>query len=489
MVWLNLHTIDGEVINTLQYEYCWLPVFVPVFDPGIRVSAGDRIVATIERTLCENRLNPDFRVRGRLLRSNGEQLEFAHDSLHHETPYGGTSFYRRLFERDGNGLFLDGYRRDLHRKLKEIPVTADGVVDRERLPVVDRSGAGADAYVAPGTPTEQTIAAIWQDVLEVGQVSLHGNFFQLGGHSLLLVQMHERLREEFESPVTLVELFKYPTVSSLAQFIDGGQDAASTAAAQGREQAERRRSRRSHVEAADTDVAVIGMSCRFPGADDVDAFWKNLAAGVESITFFSDDEIKRSGIDSRTADDPNYVKASSVLSDIAGFDPEFFGISTREAVLMDPQQRLFLECAWESLEDAGYDPLTYKGMIGIYAGASMNTYLLNQVMPNRDTLDSRDDMCVTTLDSLGGFQLMIGSDKDYLPTQAAYRLNLRGPAVNVQTACSTTLVTIHLAVRSLLDGECDICLAGGRVDQSAATGRALVPGRHDRVAGWTLPRV
>lgn len=461
VVWLNLHTIEGEVINTLQYEYCWLPVFVPVFDPGIRVTAGDRIVATIERTLCENRLNPDFRVRGRLLRTNGEQIEFAHDSLHHETPYAGTPFYRRLFERDPNGLFLEGYRRDLHRKLKEMPVTADGAIDRERLPVVDRSSAGSDTYVAPGTPTEQTIASIWQDVLEVGQVSLHGNFFQLGGHSLLLVQMHERLREEFESPITLVELFKYPTVSSLAQFIDGGHDAASTAAAQGREQAQRRRARRSHVEAADTDVAVIGMSCRFPGADDVNAFWKNLAAGVESITFFSDDEIRKSGIDSRTADDPNYVKASSILSDIAGFDPEFFGISTREAVLMDPQQRLFLECAWESLEDAGYDPLTYPGMIGIYAGASMNTYLLNQVMPNRDTLDSRDDMCVTTLDSLGGFQLMIGSDKDYLPTQAAYRLNLRGPAVNVQTACSTTLVTIHLAVRSLLDGECDICLAGG----------------------------
>lgn len=461
VVWLNLHTIDGEIINTLQYEYCWLPVFVPIFDPGIRVAAGDRIVATIERTLCENRLNPDFRVRGRLLRRDGEPLEFAHDSLHHEAPYGGTSFYRRLFEHDPNGLFLDGYRRDLHRRLTEMPVMADGAIDRDRLPVVDRSGVGSDVYVAPGTPTEQTIAEIWQDVLEVGQVSLHGNFFQLGGHSLLLVQMHERLREAFESPITLVELFKYPTVSSLAQFIDGGHDAASTAAAHGRERAGRRRARRSHVEAADTDVAVIGMSLRFPGADDVDAFWKNLAAGVESMTFFTDAEIKRSGIDSRTADDPNYVKASSVLSDIAGFDPDFFGISQREAVLMDPQQRLFLECAWESLEDAGYDPLTYPGLIGIYAGASMNTYLLNQVMPNRDTIDSRDDLGVTTLDSLGGFQLMIGSDKDYLPTQAAYRLNLRGPAVNVQTACSTTLVTIHLAVRSLLDGECDICLAGG----------------------------
>ena len=460
LVWLNLHTIAGEVINILEYEYCWLPVFLPVFDPGVRVSAGDRIIATIERRLCENELNPDYRIRGRILRTSGAPVEFAHDSLHHESPYRATPFYDRLFSREPSGLYLDGYQRELYRNLGEMPLTANGEIDRDLLPVADRAGAGREAYVAPATETERKIAVIWQEMLNVGQVSLHGNFFELGGHSLLLVQMHERLRDEFNSPITLVDLFKYPTVSSLAQFLDSGKEVNATAATQGRVQAERRRSRRSAAE-DETDIAVIGMSCRFPGADDVETFWNNLARGVESITFFSDEEIVRSGIDARTARDPNYVKASSVLSDIAGFDPDFFGLSTREAVLMDPQQRLFLECAWEVLEDAGYDPLRYPGLIGVYAGASMNTYLLNQVYPNRSTLDTRDDLGVTTLDSLGGFQLMIGSDKDYLPTQVAYRLNLRGPAVNVQTACSTTLVTIHLACRSLLDGECDICLAGG----------------------------
>ncbi len=460
LVWLNLHTITGEVIDILEYEYCWLPVFLPVFDSGVRVSTGDRINATIERRLCDNGLNPDFRIRGRLLRTSGETVEFAHDSLHHEAPYRGTPFYDRLFSRAPSGLYMDGYQRELYRNLGEMPLTAQGEIDRDLLPVAGRAGAGREAYVAPATATERKIAGIWQEILEIGQVGLHGNFFELGGHSLLLVQMHERLRDEFESPVTLVDLFKYPTVSSLAQFLDSGHELNATAATLGRIQAERRRSRRSSAE-DETDIAVIGMSCRFPGADDVETFWDNLARGVESITFFSDEEIVRSGIDARTARDPNYVKASSVLSDIAGFDPDFFGLSTREAVLMDPQQRLFLECAWEVLEDAGYDPLSYPGLIGVYAGASMNTYLLNQVYPNRGTLDTRDDLGVTTLDSLGGFQLMIGSDKDYLPTQVAYRLNLRGPAVNVQTACSTTLVTIHLACRSLLDGECDMCLAGG----------------------------
>ena len=241
ILWLNLHTIAGEVINILEYEYCWLPVFLPVFDPGVRVSIGDRIEATIERRLCENGLNPDFRIRGHLMRTNGEQVEFAHDSLHHEASYRGTPFYDRLFGRDPHGLYLDGYQRELYRNLGELPVTADGAIDRDMLPVADRAGASGEAYVAPATETERKIADIWQDILEVGQVSLHGNFFQLGGHSLLLVQMHERLREEFDSPVTLVELFKYPTVSSLAQFLDCGNEVNATAARLGRVQAERRR--------------------------------------------------------------------------------------------------------------------------------------------------------------------------------------------------------------------------------------------------------
>ncbi len=143
------------------------------------------------------------------------------------------------------------------------------------------------------------------------------------------------------------------------------------------------------------------------------------------------------------------------------FDADFFGYSAREAEVMDPQQRLFLECGWEALEIAGYNPQTYEGSIGLYAGASMNTYLLNNVYPNRARLDSNDNLEVATLDSLGGFQMMVANDKDYLPTRTSYKLNLRGPSINVQTACSTTLVTVHLACQSLLNGECDMALSGG----------------------------
>jgi len=151
------------------------------------------------------------------------------------------------------------------------------------------------------------------------------------------------------------------------------------------------------------DIAVIGMSCRFPGANNVAEFWQNLCDGVESISFFSDEEVLASGVDPMLLNNPNYVKAKSAIADIELFDAEFFGYSPKEAQLIDPQQRLLLECAWESLEDSGCNPLTYKGAIGIYAGAVMNTYLLNNVYPSRHNLDSQDNLQAVTLDSMGGF--------------------------------------------------------------------------------------
>ncbi|MEL7226253.1 MAG: polyketide synthase, partial [Cyanobacteria bacterium J06576_12] len=158
---------------------------------------------------------------------------------------------------------------------------------------------------------------------------------------------------------------------------------------------------------------------------------------------------------------PDYVKASPTLAQIECFDADLFGYSPKEASLIDPQQRLLLECAWESLENAGYDPFSYTGDIGLFAGASMNTYLLNHVYPNRHRLDANDSMEVFTLSAFGGFQTSIANDKDYLTTRVSYKLNLRGPSVNVQTACSTSLTGIHLAAQSLLQGECDMALAGG----------------------------
>ncbi|NEO98309.1 MAG: SDR family NAD(P)-dependent oxidoreductase [Symploca sp. SIO2E9] len=198
------------------------------------------------------------------------------------------------------------------------------------------------------------------------------------------------------------------------------------------------------------DIAIIGMSCRVPGAKDINTFWQNLLNGVESISFFSDSELESVGIDRALLNNPNYVKAFGKLSDIELFDASFFGFSAKEAQIMDPQHRLFLECAWEAIERAGYDPERYEGSIGVYAGAGMNTYVLNNLAQQLDLSEPA-----------ANYQVMVGNDKDYLPTRISYKLNLTGPSINIQTACSTSLVAVHLACQSLLNNECDMTLAGG----------------------------
>lgn len=197
------------------------------------------------------------------------------------------------------------------------------------------------------------------------------------------------------------------------------------------------------------EVAIIGMVGRFPGAKTIDQFWQNLRNGVESISFFSDSELEASGIGSSVIKDPTYVKAKGILEDIDLFDASFFNYSPREAEIIDPQQRLFLESAWEALESAGYDSEQYGGLIGVYAGLGMNTYLAN--------LFSNSDL----INSAGGLQIGIGSDKDFLTTRVSYKLNLKGPSIVVQAACATSLVAVHLASQGLLNGECDMALAGG----------------------------
>ena len=196
------------------------------------------------------------------------------------------------------------------------------------------------------------------------------------------------------------------------------------------------------------DIAVVGMSGRFPGAPSISEFWRNLRDGVESIRFHSREELVQTGLSPELLAHPNLVPASSDLADIDLFDASFFGYSPAEAVLIDPQQRLFLECAWEALEDTGYNPHTYDGLIGVFAGSGINSYLMR--------LLERGIVSPTA-----GLQLTIGNDKDYLTTRVSYNLNLKGPSACVQTACSTSLAAVHLACQSLLGYECDMALAGG----------------------------
>ena len=201
----------------------------------------------------------------------------------------------------------------------------------------------------------------------------------------------------------------------------------------------------------DTAIAVVGSACHLPGAMDVRQYWQNLRNGTESIRFFSDAELIEAGIPAAQLGVPGYVKASPVLEQVAGFDPAFWGISPKDAAIMDPQHRHFLECAYEALEDAGHDPQRFDGTVGVFGGCGANSYLMFNLLTNPQLVDQ-----------VGMFLLRhTNNDKDFLTTFTSYQLGLEGPSVGVQTACSTSLVAIHLAAQGLLNGECDMALAGG----------------------------
>jgi acyl transferase domain-containing protein/thioesterase domain-containing protein len=288
------------------------------------------------------------------------------------------------------------------------------------------------------------VAAVWREVLGVDAVGIDENFFDLGGHSLLMARVHARLREELAPAVTMIELFQHPTVGAIAAHLD-----ALLAPAEAATAAARRPAAAPAAPPSTSEIAVVGMAGRFPGAPDLERFWQNLRDGVESIRVFSDEELVAAGLDPAHLADPRLVKARGALDGADLFDAAFFDYPPREAQLLDPQQRLFLECAWEALEDAGYGAEGRRGRVGVFGGVTENTYV-HGLLSNPELVRT-----------VGRQAISIANNHDYLPTRVSYKLNLRGPSVNVQTACSTSLVAVHLACRALLAGDCDLVLAGG----------------------------
>ena len=199
------------------------------------------------------------------------------------------------------------------------------------------------------------------------------------------------------------------------------------------------------------EIAIVGMAGRFPDARTLAEFWRNLAGGVESIRVLDEAQLRAAGATEAQLADPHYVRAAAILDDMEWWDAPFWGFTPLDASIMDPQHRLFLECSWEAFEDAGHAPEAFGGAIGVFAGCGMQAYLSYNLLPNKKLMDST------------GFFLVrhTGNDKDFLATRVSYQMNLRGPSVSVQTACSTSLVAIHYASQSLLSGECDMALAGG----------------------------
>ncbi|RZA19862.1 MAG: amino acid adenylation domain-containing protein, partial [Lysobacteraceae bacterium] len=325
-------------------------------------------------------------------------------------------------------------------RIAALPLTANGKLDRAALPLPDRSRPElANGYEPAVGAEEARICDAFGVLLDIERIGRHDNFFELGGNSLLALRMLERLHDHGAGKVAATTLFAHPTPAGLAAALKrGGAQALAPA-----------RIARPRHDAAHEPIAIVAMATRLPGADNVEAFWRNLCEGRDSITCFAADELDPA-VPRAERDDPAYVPSRGVIEGVELFDAAFFGISPREAELMDPQQRIFLELCWECLERGGHAPDATPGPVGVFAGMYNATYFQRHVAAHPELVAR-----------LGAFQVMLGNEKDYIATRVAHKLNLTGPAVSIHTACSTSLVAICQAMASLQAGGCDMALAGG----------------------------
>lgn len=321
-------------------------------------------------------------------------------------------------------------------EMKAFPLTPNGKTDKKRLPAPDIEALIADNYMPPQNEMEKQLIEMWQGLLGLKRIGIHDNFFTLGGHSLLAQKMVAALKSRFNYKLPITKVYQYPTIKGIVTFLMEKEKTFTL-------------KNKTNKSCAATGVAVIGMAGRFPGADTIEELWEVLKNGKETTRFFKSSELDKS-ISTDLKDDPDYVAARGVIQDADQFDAAFFGINPRLAEVMDPQQRIFLEVAWEVLEKTGHVPQKYDGSIGVYAGTGTNTYYQNNVQGRPEIINQ-----------VGSFQVMTVNEKDYISSRTAYQLNLKGPAVSVYSACSTSLLAIAQAVESIRKGQCDVAIAGG----------------------------
>ena len=330
-------------------------------------------------------------------------------------------------------------------RVPAIPMTGNGKVDRRALPdpwAADQAtGADEAEIVPPKGRFEEAVAAAFAEVLRRPRVGATCHFFEEGGSSLDAVTAAARIGALLGVKMPVIKLFEHTTVEALAAYLKEEHEragAAQGAAAGGS----------ARVSADDEPIAIIAMVGRFPGANTVDALWRNLLDARETVTFFDASALDPS-LDPAMVASASYVRARGVLDDVAGFDAGYFAMSPREAEVTDPQHRLALELACEALETAGYDPARYPGAIGVYAGEYNVTYYIEHVLRRPDVVER-----------VGAFQAMVGNEKDFIATRIAHKLDLKGPALSIHTACSTSLVAIASAFFALRTRQCDMAIAG-----------------------------
>ncbi|CAM4238159.1 amino acid adenylation domain-containing protein [Pedobacter westerhofensis] len=320
--------------------------------------------------------------------------------------------------------------------MEDLPKTSSGKVDKKALPLPERKRPELSVlYTVPRTAGEKKIAAAWATVLELDTVGINDNFFELGGNSLLALKTVSLLRSQHHIELPITKLYQFPSISQILNHLNADSSGKVL--------------KRKLSSDSSQPVAVIGMAGRFPGAKTIDELWEVLRSGKETTTFFTREELD-SSIPEELKNDPDYVGARGIIEDAELFDPLFFGINPKLAEVMDPQQRIFLEISRDVLEKSGHLPSVYDGLIGVFAGSGNNSYYQHNVAGN-----------AALISQVGNFQVMTVNEKDYISSRTAYELDLKGPAVSVFSACSTSLLAVSQAVESLRKNQCDVAIAGG----------------------------
>lgn len=307
-----------------------------------------------------------------------------------------------------------------YRMIKELPLSAIGKVDRKKLEKLPHIDLSFHVDTSSESEIEEDIKQIWTTLLNRQHIAVHKNLFELGANSLLLMEACSRINQKLQTDLSITDLFKYPSIHQLSRYLEGDLIT---------------HLQRKYHHADSNNIAVIGMSCRFPKANNIEEFWERLCAGEDCLMRFE----HQSGVPVR-----------GIISDIEQFDASFFGFNAMDASITDPQQRIFLECAWEALEHAAIAPTKIgTELISVFAGMSDSTYLQENLMKNTEIIQNIDEL-----------QKRIATNHSMLSTQISYRLNLKGKSLNVNTACSTGLIAVEQACQDLLLGQSDIALAG-----------------------------
>ncbi len=433
--------------------------------PGLRLyNTGDWVFETEDGNISfSGRKDNQIKIRGfRIEAGEIEQalnnLEEIRDAvvLPREDSHGNTVLAAFILAKDNIGalnaidlrgklsrILPDYMIPSVFKQMKEFPMTLNNKIDRSSFPsfLINESELSEDKLDL--TELYSYIRNLWMQALGHSDFTDTNNFFDVGGYSMLVIDMLQKLKSRTGRDISALDFFEHPTVDSLYFFLTKNESMITN------EQKIVDLEEPLTSDSDDFSLAIIGMSCAVPGAENVNEFWNLLAEGQCGISEHSRDELLSEGLSPNIIDKPNYINKSGILPSTKYFDNDFFGYSPNEAKFMDPQHRLFLQHCYKAIESAGINFMENQNKIAVFAGAGQNKYLIKNIL------------CSNEKDDWSDFQTMIGNENDFLASRVSYKLNLKGPSVTIQTACSTSLVAIQMGYQSLLNYQSDMALCGG----------------------------